>query len=527
MLLAIFPCLFAWLLSGTLAYGQASLDGPVVKCHKSETTKQVQLLVRDVDSPDSWIRLVEFRFPRVATFDQIDSCRAWVMATLSSKVIDWTKAKYKVYPKSEIGDETLEARLVGEDAETLYSACHKSDRCTLSMPFSVHWSLWSDLFIKTEPSMPAHCYDTISKPRRSSLPIADPSQLAYHDLGVVSHWREPQENIVDAIIKMTSDTTNQTIVISTMQWSYSQLLRLKQHFSPRKIKAYVVGDLEVWLSSRNRNPRELEELSDNQFIIVPAFRTLEGANNSHHIKGAILANDSGDFLFTSTNVTSGDDSKYVELGIHGRNIDFAGDFLLAITDLVADYCVERARLSCVLPNYIVEGDYFHFEAEKMLANACKEYFRDESLRRVYANREKTSRMITTEKFNVITTITTLVSSAKESVVGVTAQLSQAAIIEAFNKQDTIPKKIFVGEMSTYPYYKAGVENPHFNVWSNILSPHTKAIVVDDKLLFWGSGNFTQTGVTSPREVFTLISDKKAIAIIKDFIQSVELSGPRK
>lgn len=54
-------------------------------------------------------------------------------------------------------------------------------------------------------------------------------------------------------------------------------------------------------------------------------------------------------------------------------------------------------------------------------------------------------------------------------------------------------------------------------------PHTKAILIDQKALFWGTGNFTTNGIDSLREIFLLTSDLAVIRAFENYYTEINNS----
>ena len=498
----------------SLASAQEPSQDVVLNCDEDLTTRKATLQMRDPQKNGEWVTLVEFSFPKIGWLDEVDSCRAWVISTLEASDIRWEKFA----PVRLLASKTNEARLSLMDASQVYPACSNSDRCTLKIPYRWHWSLWRDVFYKKAPSLPEYCYASPESVNSKDHPPADLSKNNYDSLGYVSSWREPGSNMAAEIVKMTNSMRDTTIVISTMQWSVSQLKILKEHFKSRNIKAYVIGDLHVWLSGQRRKPRELTQFNDEKFIIIPAYSTPRHTT-SHHIKGAVIANKQGDFIFTSSNLTSGDESVLQEFGIRGKSLDFAGDWLAVVRDLVVDYCVDRKRLSCLMPQYVQQNDIFNLEIEEALTRGCRAFFEDDTLRRLYSDRESKNRMIWAGRNNISATILNFIKSAKTSVKATVNQLNKREIINGFEGVDGIPAMLYVGSNVTQEsFFKKA---PLKQVKMSKRLPHAKAILTDDKTLFWGTGNFTTNGLTSLREIFFATSDPSVVKAFKDYYEDIE------
>jgi len=488
-------------------------DKPLIRCDQVNDSAQAELQVHTTQTPSQYMPLVEFTFPRVGWLDPLDSCRAWAVQTLKDDAVDWKSARVVQL----LASSREEARLSLKDAAAIYPLCSASDRCRLKAPYKWHWSLWGGALTKRRKTLPSFCYEKPIRYLESSLPSADTLTQVYPHLGFVSSWFEPESNFASEIIKMTKNIRNETVVISTMQWSFSQLKRLKEHFAEKRIKAYVIGDLQVWLSSRARLASQLFELSDDNFLILPAFST-PSYPNSHHIKGAIVANSEGDFLFSSTNLTSGDESTLNEFGIHGRSQDFASDWFSVVRDLVAEYCVERRRLACVLPQYLFDNDLSNLEVEETLSKACRAFYSDAKLEQIGAGRETKSKMIWAGRQSVPRTIQDLITNAKKSIEGTVHLVSHPRVISAIGRKKGIPVEIF--RVGGAPGDLKNFSRPPAS------SPHVKAFLVDNDKLFWGTGNFTKTGLTNQRELFFITTDQKVIHEYRRYLTRVKEPGTR-
>ncbi len=512
--LKFLTCVVCQLSFTSLASAQEPSQDVVLNCDEDLTTRKATLQMRDPQKNGEWVTLVEFSFPRIGWLDEVDSCRAWVISTLEASDIRWEKFA----PVRLLASKTNEARLSLMDASQVYPACSNSDRCSLKIPYRWHWSLWRDVFYKKAPSLPQYCYASPESVTSKDHPPADLSKNNYDSLGYVSSWREPGSNMAAEIVKMTNSMRDTTIVISTMQWSLSQLKLLKEHFKARNIKAYLIGDLHVWLSGSRRKPRDLTQSSDERFIIIPAYSTPRHTT-SHHVKGAVVANQDGDFIFTSSNLTSGDESVLQEFGIRGKSLDFAEDWLAVVRDLVVDYCVDRKRLSCLMPQYVQQNDIFNLEIEEALTRGCRAFFEDDTLRRLYSDRESKNRMIWAGRNNISATILNFIKSAKTSVKATVNQLNKREIINGFEGVDGIPAMLYVGSNVTQDgFFK---KDPLKQVKMSKRLPHAKAILTDDKTLFWGTGNFTTNGLTSLREIFFSTSDPAVVKAFKDYYEDIE------
>jgi hypothetical protein len=505
--------MFVMFLSARLA-ASGTLQGPILRCEEDPKLGNTILLMREPSHPDNWLRLVEFSFPATGWLRPVDSCRAWVISTLETGNIDWNRISLVKL----LASKSNEARISLTDASELYRACSESDRCAMNIPYRWHWSLWGDFFYKKNMTLPQFCYEQPERHKKSSLPTAYFEQNVYENLGLVSSWSEPGSNLTSEIIKATANMHDETIVISTMQWSPSQLKLLKNHFSTRKIRAYVLGDLEVWLSGKTREPIELSKLSDDQFLIIPAFETPRHARSSHHIKGAVIANKNGDFLFTSSNLTSGDDSPLLEFGIHGRSREFSADWFDVVHELVSEYCAERNKLACIMPQYTTGTDLANLGLEEILARGCRSFFEDAKLKRFYSERPQKNRIVTARIFNVQDTILKFLDSAKASVKATVNQISDKQIIQSFEGATTIPRSLYIGKAitndSNTPKELDRPNNNHIYLGNKL--PHSKAILIDDTKLLWGTGNFTATGLRNQREMFFFTSDQRVIQTFKNF-----------
>jgi hypothetical protein len=512
--LQLIGCILCHTSMVSVANAQDLAQEVVLNCDEDLATKKAILQIRDPKKTGEWLTLVEFSFPRIGWLDEVDSCRAWIISTLEAGDVKWET----FVPVRLLASKSNEARLSLKDASEVYPACSNSDRCSLRIPYRWHWSLWRDVFYKKTPSLPEYCYVSPESTNSKNLPPADLSKSRYDSLGYVSSWREPGSNMAAEIMRMTESMRDTTVVVSTMQWSVSQLKLLKEHFTSRNIKAYVIGDLHVWLSGERRKPRDLTNFNDDKFIIIPAYSTPRH-NSSHHVKGAVVANKEGDFIFTSSNLTSGDESVLQEFGVRGKSLEFAGDWLAVLRDLVTDYCVDRKRLSCVVPHYVQKNDIFNLEIEEALTGGCRAFFADDTLRGLYSDRESKNRMVWAGKYDVSATILSFIKSAKTSVKATVNQLNRPEIIKGFESIDGIPAMLYVGSNITQESFFKNTPLKHVKLSSRL--PHAKAILTDDKTLFWGTGNFTNNGLSSLREIFFATSDQAVVKAFRDYYESIE------
>ncbi|MBU6154060.1 MAG: hypothetical protein KGP28_07140 [Bdellovibrionales bacterium] len=92
----------------------------------------------------------------------------------------------------------------------------------------------------------------------------------------------------------------------------------------------------------------------------------------------------------------------------------------------------------------------------------------------------------------------------------------------------IQVKVLVG---TEPGYRRWLKRPSRNfVWFKRTrgagtTSHAKFMVVDRELAIWGTGNFTQTGLHNPHEIFLFSKDQKFIRVLLDYLEFYSGSEP--
>jgi phosphatidylserine/phosphatidylglycerophosphate/cardiolipin synthase-like enzyme len=154
--------------------------------------------------------------------------------------------------------------------------------------------------------------------------------------------------------------------------------------------------------------------------------------------------------------------------------------------------------------------------EEILTRGCRSFFEDKTIQNLSSRSAEANRLIWAGRQNIPATIISALESARISVAATVNQVNQPEVLQAFEGITGIPSMLYVGELAP----NDTVSKIYQRIKMPEVSPHAKAISIDNKILFWGTGNFTTNGLNSLREIFLSTSDPLVIKAFTDYYQEI-------
>ncbi len=279
----------------------------------------------------------------------------------------------------------------------------------------------------------------------------------------------------------TSDT-NQRLIIgldANLMYSYHQNQLLTRYFSNHK---------------------------NIFFLPISKGRTFD---NLFHWKIIVDDRLKTSFL-SSSNLASPAKTNYLDLVYQFENKELNSELYSRLYDEFSEQCQAEEDIYCLEEYASGEGK----ENKNLISNSCKALEKYPLIKR--SNKQF---FVSPQETNVETLIVNLIKEAREEIVLLSHHFSSRKIGRELREAEKKGLKVFAVVGDKPKERESLIPKGMYNLTdvSSQPFPHMKVILIDNEMLIFGTGNFTQSGLFKSRELFGITDSQEAIQEVLNVI----------
>lgn len=393
------------------------------------------------------------------------------------------------------------ARLDGASRTELHQACTDAPPCRVAFPYNLHTTRgWAaQLRARLAPPVEGLCQAPVA-PRvlspRARRPLLE-------GLTEVEPWFTPVTRVSDELVRLVRATDGGDVFVSTMTVDAEEVARLAVELGRAQApRVFLVFDLNTVLSESSFELflRDLPGL-----YLVPYYNTPRDPRY-YHIKGAASADR---LVFSGANLKAYDRLPLLDLGITAKGREAAGALSAVIAGRAADACADVALLECTLSTRFGADSPWPARIRAALARSCAALPAASGDRGPFA---------VSDRDDLGAELIEAVGAATKAVAGTTHHLDHPELERALGR---VPTRVFVGRGGSRAH-----PSDRISVLDTLLvEVHTKALLIDDETLLWGTGNFTRGGLGESMELLFRTQQPELLAAYRRYLHTVaRLSG---
>jgi hypothetical protein len=442
------------------------------------------------------------------------------------------------YVASELQGQSLlvpdnadpEARLIGSLRTRLYESCGSVDYCRVRFPF--RWlaplSLLRQFPEAQNPILDSETCKFAPQPRTSKpMDIAELQNHALRNLKNLRVSYSPRHTLTDEILDEIQRSSQEAILVaSTLNFSSEQIRLIAE-----RIEKYPKKTLLLLF---DMNPVTLEDdllgiatmrLPEN-LKLVPIFSSPQ-SGRYFHMKGLSSFSNEGRFYFSSANLKSNERFRTFDLGFSAEQPEAANSLAQLFLERLRENCENIGFLACSLEARYDTHSALRALLERHARESCL-LLKTNPKMQSFASRKHAEVFFSTSKRDAVAAYRDHISNAKKSIDLSTHLLNKDEIIEALVAAQSrgIQVRGVVGNPGTRVTQEKVTGRLPIVYSEAVLETesHTKALLVDDQRLLWGTGNLTHNGLVESSEYFFYTEDRELLAAYRRYLASFSLAS---
>ncbi len=329
-----------------------------------------------------------------------------------------------------------------------------------------------------------------------------------HDLQIKAHPEFPLSNIT---LEYLNDRTVNDLYLSTMSlgnFSLTQFINAARNGNNKNI--YFNYDLGIVLPELQTRALLFSTNQIERFFQIPNFGG-QDFEMAYHLK-FIASPQKNTSILSSMNFASSAKTNYIDFSYAFEDLGIRDELISLSERNQQRFCASKEDYTC-LSNLIVDS-------QESQHKALKEIYR-KSCQVLPASHYKSSGyLFLSELGNSEDFIIDKINQAKFELVLLVSQITNKNIYQALKLAQDRGVKVYLSSAnysgqfnSTFDFYYPNVNSK--DTWT--LIPHMKVMVIDRKLMVFGTGNFSINGLRHNSEVFAQTDNPDAIKTVYDYL----------
>lgn len=302
--------------------------------------------------------------------------------------------------------------------------------------------------------------------------------------------------------------------ISSMTLGKGASLELKRASLKSTIPSFLSLDAGLMFAKQDAS-FFAETFSDSENLHILPQTSGAKFKTVHHWKYAVNSVSDMSFI-TSMNLSTPQRTPFLDLIYNFKSKEIQSDLLSLSQNSISAQCSKVEDFQCLANFSLTNPSPLLRET---LDKGCREYFKVKSVP------SSSKLLINNQDTSILTLVSDLIEDAETEVVilshrftlpklseKLVAASERGVAVSVISAEDTQIRSKNFRKLFTY------TKDPNL---SRFIDPHLKVMLIDRKLLFFGTGNFSQNAFTDAREVFGVTDDKKAIELVLSLFSSYD------
>jgi hypothetical protein len=413
----------------------------------------------------------------------------------------------------------------------IYNFCLSQESCRVRAPFKwlspLVW--WRNLPQKSNAFQQSSTCQAVERPRGlKALSLEELKRGALTDPQDLRISFSPRHTLGDEILeRIRADRRPEILLASSMNFSGRKMAEIASALRERPEKNLML--------LFDFNPTSLEDdLLDimlakipKNLRLMPIFSSSEG-KRYFHLKGLTSLAPEGRFYFSSANLKTNERFHTFDMGFSARQPQAAASMAQSFLDVARRACERAEQLQCSLDSRYEPEDALRWFVSDQLRSSCDFIANDPALVE-FSSRRHPEIFRSTAEWDAIGAYRAFVASATTKLRVSSHVLTLKDLIDeiAAARARKIPTEAVLGYRSSRPTLEDPATLLGAVVGTQALGTqaHTKALLVDDTRLIWGTGNMSFNGLVDSHEYFFYTEDARLAEAYRSYLRSFSPLSP--